>query len=97
LGLRRREARNDLLAAHERHVSTRAGLAAGAGLLDDADALLEAAETAYTEGEIGLVELLDAARAFRDAGTTAVALQADAWIAYYDMLRAMGRASEEIR
>lgn len=97
LALRRREARNDVVAAHARHASTLALLGRGAGVLEDAEALLETAETAYAEGELSLVELIDAARAYRDAGTTAVALRADAWIAYYDVLRAMGRAPEEHR
>ncbi len=41
-----------------------------------------------------LVELLDAARAYRDARLMAVSVRAQAWIAYYDLLRAMGRAPE---
>jgi len=98
LDLLTREARNDVLAASARHESSRARLAGvGEDLLAEADALREAAEVAYEEGEMTLVELLDAARAFRDTRLMAVRLRADSWIAYYDLLRAMGRAPEEAR
>ncbi len=96
LDLRRRWARSDVLATADRYESTRARLASlGEGLMADADALLAAASVAYREGEMTLLELLDAARAFRDARSTAVSLRADTWIAYYDLLRAMGRSPEE--
>lgn len=98
LALRRREARNDVLAAFERYESTRGRLeSVGEGLFGEADLLLETAGQAYAEGELSLVELLDAARAFREARTIAVALRAATWTAYYDLLRAMGRAPEEDR
>jgi cobalt-zinc-cadmium efflux system outer membrane protein len=98
LTLREREARNDVHAASERYRSTRRRLELGGdGLAAEAAALLEIAESAYGEGELTLVELLDAARAFREARVAAVELRADTWIAYYDLLRALGRAPEEDR
>lgn len=98
LELRRREARNDLLASFDRYASARERLETiGDALLGEADELLEIARAAYAEGELTVVELVDAARAFRDARVTAVELRADTWIAYFDLLRAMGRAPEEDR
>lgn len=97
LELHRRRARADVLAAFERHASTRQRLARGKGLFEEADTLLQTAETAYAEGELDLLELLDAARFYRDAGSAAVSLLAEAWIAFYDLLRATGRAPEDIR
>jgi outer membrane protein TolC len=66
-------------------------------LLGEAEGLRVAAEAAYAEGEMTFLEMLDATRAFRDARLTAATLRADTWIAYYDLLRAMGRAPEEDR
>jgi len=98
LDLRTREARTDVLSASDRYEVTRQRLGRiGDDLVDEAQALLTAAGAAYDEGEMSLLELLDAARAFRDTRLTAVSLTADTWIAYYDLLRAMGRAPEEDR
>jgi len=98
LDLRRREARNDVLAAADRYASLRARLGGlGEDLMDEADALLAAAGAAYDEGEMELVGLLDAARAFRDARLMGISLRANTWVAYYDLLRAMGRVPEEER
>ncbi len=98
LQLRRLEARNDVLGVFERYQSTRVRLQrVGEDLLGEADALLEIAAAAYDEGELTLVGLLDAARAFGDARATAVALRAETWTAYYDLLRAMGQAPEDAR
>lgn len=98
LELRRREARNDVLSALDRYASARERLETIAdSLLAQADDLLEIARVAYAEGELGLVELLDAAEAFRDARVTALELRAETWIAYYDVSRATGRAPEEDR
>lgn len=59
-------------------------------LLADIDALLTAARTAYSEGEMTLVELLDAAEAYRDARISTLELTTDLRIAYYDLVRAAG-------
>ncbi len=98
LDLRRRLAENDLLIASDRYASSRARLEASAdGLLADSEALLAAATAAYGENEMALLELLDAASAFRNARLSALSMRSAAWIDYYDLLRAMGRAPEEER
>ncbi len=43
------------------------------------------------------LELLDAAGAFRDARLSALSLQSATWIAYYDLVRAMGREPADER
>jgi outer membrane protein TolC len=45
---------------------------------------------AYEEGEMELVALLDAAEATHAARTDRARLQADLWIAYFDLERALG-------
>ena len=98
LDLRRRLAENDLLTASDRYASSRARLATAAdGLLADAEALLASATAAYGENEMSLLELLDAARAFRSARLSALSMRSAAWIDYWDLLRAMGRAPEDER
>jgi cobalt-zinc-cadmium efflux system outer membrane protein len=62
----------------------------GAALLGDAYLLLSAARVSYAEGEMTLLELLDAVDADRDARLIASRLRAEAWIAYFDLVRAMG-------
>lgn len=96
LELRRREARDDVLAAHERYAAARERLEAwGEGLADRSAAVLESARVAYEEGEMSLIELLDAAEAYRAARVLAVELRAGIWIAYFDLLRAMGATEVE--
>lgn len=95
LDLRRRLAENDLLTAADRYESSRGRLAAAAdGLMADAEALLASATAAYGENEMSLLELLDAASAFRSARLSALSMRSAAWIDYWDLLRAMGRAPE---
>ncbi|MDE2773746.1 MAG: TolC family protein [Gemmatimonadota bacterium] len=95
LQLRRRLAEYDLLNAMDRYVASRARVEAAEGLLADSEALLSPATAAYDENEMTLLELLDAAGAFQDARLTVLSLQSEAWIAYFDLLRAMGRGAEE--
>lgn len=59
-------------------------------LLADAEALLLAAQTSYEEGEIELVELLDASDAYYDAQMTTISLNTRLLVAYYDFMRATG-------
>lgn len=59
-------------------------------LLGDADNLLRAARVGYAEGEMSLVELLDAAEAYRDARTSSLDLHSSFQTAYFDLLRAAG-------
>lgn len=94
--LARRLAQLDLIAAADRYTSTRAQLeATGQDPSDDADFLLRTARTLYAEGEMNQLELLDAAAVFRDARIATLSLRGAAWIAYYDLLRAMARAPGE--
>ena len=96
LGLRRQLAENDLLATWDRYASSRARLETAAdGLSADGEALLESATAAYVENEMSLLQLLDAASVFRNARLSALSMRSAAWIDYYDLLRAMGRAPEE--
>lgn len=95
LDLSRRLAEIDLQSTLDRYVSARTRLDGGGdALFADADALLATATTAYSEGEMTLVELLDAAGAFRDTRLSALSLRSAVWIAYYDLLRAMGTSPE---
>ena len=96
LDLRRQLARYDLSTASDRYASRRSRLeAVAADLLADGEALLSAATAAYAELEMSLVELLDAANAFQNAQLSALSLRSGAWIAYYDLLRAMGGGLED--
>ncbi len=98
LQLRREIARYDVLAASDRYASNRARLEAAAqGLRDDGEALLASATAAYGEHEMTLLELLDAAGAFHGAQLSALSLATEAWVSYYDLLRATGSAPEDER
>jgi outer membrane protein TolC len=65
-------------------------LVVGDGATDGADDLLDIAMVAYEEGEMELVALLDAAEATHAERTDRARLQADLWIAYFDLERALG-------
>ena len=98
LDLRMRLAENDLLATWDRYASSRSRLEVAADdLLADAEALLASATAAYGENEMTLLGLLDAASAFQTGRRGALSMRSTAWIDYYDLLRAMGRAPEEER
>jgi cobalt-zinc-cadmium efflux system outer membrane protein len=92
LALTRRQLENDVQRARERHraLSTRSALVVGDGATDGADDLLDIAMVAYEEGEMELVELLDAAEAAHSTRTDRARLQAELWIAYFDLERALG-------
>ncbi len=59
-------------------------------LLAETSDLLQIALTSYGEGEMTLVELLDAAAAFRDARLTSLDLHKAFWGSYFDVLHAAG-------
>ena len=93
LDLLRRRAELDLVDASDRYSVARERLeVTGDGIMTEAEVLLSAARVAYDEGEMTLVEFLDATGAFRDARLSALTLRAEAWIAWYNLLRAMGGA-----
>jgi cobalt-zinc-cadmium efflux system outer membrane protein len=90
--LARREIRNEVRRAHGAYTSARRqGQLLGDDLLRGTGDLLGIAQASYGEGEISLVELLDAADAYRDARLTSIDLRADLWSRYFRLLRAMGR------
>ena len=96
LDLRRRLAEYQLLNALDRYAAGRTRVeVAVESLIADAESLLSSATAAYAEQEMTLVELLDAAGAFQGARLTALSLQSEAWIAYFDLLRVMGRGPLE--
>jgi outer membrane protein, heavy metal efflux system len=66
----------------------------GETLLPESADLLETARLAYAEGEMSLVELLDAADAYRGAREAVTALLADYLGAVYELERASGRLLE---
>ena len=90
--LARREIRNEVRRAQSAYASTRSqAQLLGDKLLQGTGDLLRIARASYSEGEMSLVELLDAADAYRDARLTGIDLQADLWRRYFSLLRAMGR------
>jgi cobalt-zinc-cadmium efflux system outer membrane protein len=92
----RRRAELDLVDASDRYSVARERLeVTGEGIMAEAEVLLSAARVAYDEGEMTLVEFLDATGAFTEARLSALTLRAEAWIAYYNLLRAMGASGEE--
>jgi outer membrane protein, heavy metal efflux system len=66
----------------------------GETLLPGSAGLLETARLAYAEGEMSLVELLDAADAYRGARESVTALLADFLSSVYELERATGRLLE---
>ena len=96
LDLRQRLAEYDLVGASDRYAASRARVEVAVEvLIADSESLLSSATAAYGESEMTLLGLLDAASAFQGAQLTALSLQSEAWIAFYDLLRAMGNGPEE--
>ena len=93
--LTRRQVENDVRRALERYrsLNRRADLL-DRGPLEESGDLLDMAQVAYAEGEMELVELLDAAEAFLDARESDARFRADLWISYYDLERAVGGFGE---
>jgi len=59
-------------------------------LLSGVGDLLRIARVSYGEGEMSLLELLDAADAYRESQIALSELKSELWIRYYDLERAMG-------
>ena len=90
--LARREIRTEVRRAHDAYASARRQFQlVGGDLLTGGDDLLRIAQTSYDEGEMSLVELLDAASAYRDARLKTIDLRKALWARYFTLLRAMGR------
>ncbi len=91
LGLRRRQARNEVVRALDRYRSVRRrSRVVGTELLAPTGDLLEIARTSYAAGEMELVELLDGADAHLESRLMALELRADLWLAYHELTWAMG-------
>lgn len=90
--LARREIRTEVRQAHAAYTSARRQTQLlGDELLRGADDLLRIAQTSYDEGEMSLVELLDAADAYREARLTTIDRRADLWTRYFALLQTMGQ------
>jgi cobalt-zinc-cadmium efflux system outer membrane protein len=91
LALTRRQLVNDVLQAIDTYeiLRRRSELLTMNRDAQDPD-LLDIAITAYGEGEMELVELLDAAEALHEARAAEARLRAARWIAYFDLERALG-------
>jgi cobalt-zinc-cadmium efflux system outer membrane protein len=91
LALVRRQSENDVRLAFQayRMSRERARLFEGE-LLTEPEALLRIARVAYAEGEMSLVELLDAVDAYRAARVAAVEARRDVWVTFFDLERAAG-------
>jgi cobalt-zinc-cadmium efflux system outer membrane protein len=99
--LAERRVRSDVEAAVARYTALRERFGAveenllveaDAVLLGQADNLLDAARTSYAEGEMSLVELLDAATAYQEARLVTTDLLADLWTSYFRVLSAQGQS-----
>lgn len=91
LSLTRRQVENDVRRALDTYesLSLRAELL-GATATDEAADLLDIARIAYAEGEMELIDLLDAAEALWEVRTAEARLRANLWTGYYDVERAVG-------
>ena len=101
--LAEREVRSNVEAAYARYTALRNRLSdaaetgtllveADAETLGQAENLLDAARTSYAEGEMSLVELLDAAKAYQESRLVVTDLLADLWTSYFRLLRAQGQS-----
>lgn len=91
LALTRREVEEDVRAALAEYRShlRRAALLTRPGAGGQAD-LLSIAEVAYETGEMDLAGLLDAAEALSGAEAAVARMEAELWIGYYNLERAVG-------
>ena len=87
----RRRVEAEQNAAAARLAAAREAAVTAAGARQDAGRLGTIAETAYQAGEIGVVELLDAYEAAREADLSVIALATDAALAAVEYDLAIGR------
>jgi cobalt-zinc-cadmium efflux system outer membrane protein len=89
--LARTHVTNDVISTTESYTSLeRRAALIGDELLAEVDDLLDVALLSYSEGELTLLEVLDAAQAYSEAMVARTRLRAAYWIAYYDLERAVG-------
>lgn len=91
LMIARRRVEAEQNAAAARLAAARDAAVTAAGAREDAGRLGAIAETAYQAGEIGVVELLDAYEAAREADLSVIALATDAALAAVEYDLAIGR------
>lgn len=93
----RRQVENEVRRTHETFAAATARIDLfGDGATAEIEALLRIARVSYAEGEMTLVELLDAVNVFR-AGRLAVAeAWADLWTSFFDLERAVGRTLTDV-
>mgnify|MGYP002628066858 FL=1 len=89
--IERRRVEAEQNAAAARLAAAREAAVNAAGAREDAGRLGTIAETAYQAGEIGVVELLDAYEAAREAALSVIALATDAALAAVEYDLAIGR------
>ena len=91
LMLTARQVENDVARTYDRYAALAGRYTLISGeLLGETEALLHAARVSYDEGEMTLVELLDAAEAYRDARLSTLDLSLELHVAYHDLRRAAG-------
>lgn len=88
--VRRTVAREASLAFHRITALERALAVLGAGPVEAGGGILDIARIAYEQGEVGIVELLDAANASFDARLRDTATRVELWEAYFELDRAVG-------
>jgi cobalt-zinc-cadmium efflux system outer membrane protein len=72
-----------------------AELHGGRGLAE-AEELLAIARVAYDEGEVGIVEMLDAVEAFTEAGLLGIGARVEGWLAYFELEQAVGGLADNV-
>lgn len=102
LRLRRRQIRTEVQSAYDEYEAFAERLAevrqqyegeTAQTVLGQADNLMQVARVSYEEGNMSLVELLDAATAYREAQVTLARLRGDHLMSYFKLRRATGQLS----
>jgi len=89
-------AREASLALARLHSAHRQQTLLGDAGLDEAAELLSIARIAYDEGEVGVVELVDAADTFLEAQFMASAIRVEGWLAFFELDHALGGFPDRI-
>ncbi|HSW28805.1 MAG TPA: TolC family protein [Longimicrobiales bacterium] len=76
--------------------AARTGALVGDRGLAEAEELLAVARLAYEEGEVGIVEMLDAAEAFTEAGLLWLGARVEGWLAYFELEQAVGGLADNL-
>lgn len=92
--IRRAIGREALVALARLEAAQRMRAMMGEGGVDEGDQLLEIARLAYAEGELGIVEVLDAAETYLEARLMSTAVRLEDWLAFFELERAVGGLPE---